>query len=76
MIEKDDQMDITDENDEAQDLSVGKPPSQTAAPPLTTAANLPLTAPNSGFSGFSQNSMLGILINKFGFSGIQVLISY
>ena len=83
MIEKDDQMDITDENDEAQDLTVGKQPAQAANPTALAATNILSAASSGGFGGGGlpvssvtgqpyQNSMLGILINKFGFPGIQV----
>ena len=83
MIEKDDQMDITDENDEAQDLTVGKQPAQEANPTALAATNILSAASSGGFGGGGlpvssvtgqpyQHSMLGILINKFGFSGIQV----
>ena len=63
LIETDDQMDITDEGDEeAEDLSVK--PSLTSGSPNGNSMLENITS--------SPNSMLGLLINKFGFSNIQV----
>ena len=63
LIETDDQMDITDEGDdveEAEDLSI-KPCQEPGSP---------------SSQGENVSSMLGLLINKFGFSNIQVRLDY
>ncbi len=101
-MEKDDQMDITDdvnitdESSEAQDLTMagrtnvtcigGKGSANTppSSPPLSSSTanngvslllNSALTTAAAAANGGSeayQNSMLGILINKFGINGLQV----
>ena len=63
LIETDDQMDITDEGDdveEAEDLSIKT--CQEPGSPTSQGENV----------SSSPSSMLGLLINKFGFSNIQV----